>query len=848
MVVPHHGVVSVTLLDACVCYEERRVLITSLGEIMNHRITVFCTSLVIILCGMFVTPSLHASYTGMLDYSIANIDDIFVPYVNPSLLANRNHRGFGFAQLYADGEFSRQHWLIANMDGTSYLYENSGDVSNHTLASGWEMFPAHKLPNLYGGTSYSWQNNQFGKGGFRSALTYRPHNSTSMAFVWDNPYKSAPAYRAGLALRPLSFFGYRDDYRLELSADMNYRKNAGDYEMEKPVIGIQTQLLDGIKLGGTYNMETEGMMLNFSLNFGKSSLGTNVIKGKDVDPAYVMYASSGELSHKPFLGMTGKNWYKMKLSGDVVTYKTSKYKLGPINIMDSKQKTVEEIINELNQAQNDPSVSGILLVNPSFSASYALQQEILTAMQEFRSTGKKISVYYDNISNGGYIFAAAAADNIYLNPMGVVDLRGLAINSPYFGALLDTLGIDVMNFRSHKYKNAGNMFSETEMTSAEREVYDALLQSMYDQMIAQVHVGRGDKLVKPVETTIDEGPYFVAKDALDGGLVDKLIYEDELHKLLKETEGFSSSINSMQSYREYSWTQPREKLIAVIYASGNIVMGKGTPGKVIAHDTTVKQIRAARKNPDYKGIILRVDSGGGSAQASDIILRELELAQTENKKPVVVSMAGVAASGGYYIACKADRIIADPATLTGSIGVIGLTFNAERLFKKVKVNWSSVKKGENADFGSMYRKWTQDEKDMMTRFIEVTYEDFVRKVDEGRDNLTLDQVHQYAQGRVWTGEQAKEIGLIDDLGGMDVALEHMRELTGIKGNIRLVNATGTVKGFNLSVAGDPLLMVPGMEMLQDINADYGHLYEMWKQFQEGEVLMLAPLADQTVRF
>lgn len=797
---------------------------------------------------MFCLPNLHASYTGMMDYSISNIDDIFVPYVNPSLLANRNHRGFGFAQLYADGEFSRQHWIIANMDGTSYIYENSGDVSNHTFASGWELFPAHKLPNLYGGTSYTWQNNQFAKGGFRSALTYRPHNSTSMALVWDNPNKAAPAYRAGLALRPLALLGYRDDYRWELSADVNYRKAAGDYEIEKPVIGIQTQLFDGVKLGGTYNMENEGMMLNFSLNFGKASLGTNMLKVKDVDPAYVMYASSGELSHKPFLGLTGKNWYKMNLSGNVVTYKTSKYKLGPISILDSKQKTVEEIINGLNKAKNDPSVSGILLVNPSFSASYALQQEILSAMQAFRASGKKINVYYDNISNGGYIFAAAAADNIYLNPMGVVDLRGLAINSPYFGALLDTLGIDVLNFRSHKYKNAGNMFSETEMTAAEREVYDALLQSMYDQMIAQVHAGRGDKLVKPVETTIDEGPYFIAQDALDGGLVDKLIYEDELYKSLKESDGFSSSIGALENYREYSWAQPREKLIAVIYASGNIVMGKGTPGKVIAHDTTVKLIRAARKNPDYKGIILRVDSGGGSAQASDIILRELELAQTENKKPVVVSMAGVAASGGYYIACKADRIIADPATLTGSIGVIGLTFNAERLFKKVKVNWSSVTKGDNADFGSMYRQWTQAEKDMMTRFIEVTYEDFTRKVDEGRDNLTLDQVHQYAQGRVWTGEQAYEIGLIDDLGGMDVALEHMRELTGINGKIRLVNATGEVRGVNINMEGSSLIKVPGMEMLQDLNADYGRLYEMWKQFNAGEVLMLAPLDDQNIQF
>jgi protease-4 len=262
----------------------------------------------------------------------------------------------------------------------------------------------------------------------------------------------------------------------------------------------------------------------------------------------------------------------------------------------------------------------------------------------------------------------------------------------------------------------------------------------------------------------------------------------------------------------------------------------------------VNLIRKARKNKSYKGIILRVDSGGGSAQASDIILRELELAQTEDKKPVVVSMAGVAASGGYYIACKADRIVADPATITGSIGVIGLVFNATEMFKKIKVNWSTVKKGENADMGSLYRPWKDGEKDMLTRSIERTYEDFVKKVDQGRKTMNLEQVHQHAQGRVWTGAQALEIGLIDDLGGLDVAVDNMREVSGIKGKIRLVDATTSDQGLSVTMSSSPLMKLLPIKALEVMSADYIQLYELWEDFASDKALMLCPYVPETIEF
>ncbi len=786
-----------------------------------------------------------------LDYPTASIDNLFIPLANPSLLGTGHASGLGWAHTLSDWKFRKHYWAFANLDNLSYTYEYTKDEADngmnfHTLALGSELLPQS---NFYIGTHYRWKNGEFGHGDWRSALTYRPHSSASLALRLDNPNGASPAYHAGAALRPLAFVkGIRDE-RLELSADIDYDKDSGSgYGFNDLVLGAHTRVVDGLNIGATYNLDKQTAWMNFSLSLGKTDLGAIATGKSATDYITVPYIHLSDNVFRPFLGLRGKNWYAMKLGGEIKTYAGPQYTIGKIRIMDDKSKGIETVIADINKAKADPSVQGILLKNPGFTTSYALLQELTAAFQDFKAAGKQVVFYYDNIGNAGYIFAASIADAIYLNPLGTVDLRGISTTSPYFKELLDTLGVDVMNFRSHKYKNAGNMFSETEMTAAEREVYDSLLQSIFDQMVAAMNAGRGAKLKTSVQETIDAGPYYLATDALTAGLVDKVIYEDELTKLLKDEFSFSGTQSGIPDYIDYSWSQPRESLIAVIYAQGNIVMGKGEPGSAIAHETTVKLIRAARKNPAYKGIILRVDSGGGSAQASDIILRELQLAQTENKKPVVVSMAGVAGSGGYYIACGADRIVAEPATITGSIGVIGLSFALPRLYDKIGVNWSTVKKGANADFGATHRNWSEDEKNRMSGYIEAVYEDFVRKVAAGRDDLDYDQVHAIAQGRVWTGEQALENGLVDALGGLDTAMEEMRELTGIKGKIALVDATTSQGGIQIRMQGNPLGANLRNVALDEFLGDYIRVYELWRDFGDGAPLMLTPLELDNIKF
>jgi len=795
-----------------------------------------------VLCAQPIANSLDK-----FDFPIAGIDNMFIPISNPSLLGTGNANGFGIAHLNVEDKWQKNYWLFLNNDGLSYIYQRNNGKNIHTLATGGEFFPAYIFPNLYLGTNYRWQEDGFKEGDFRSGVSYRPADYASLALTWDNPYKDSPSYRGGIALRPFALTDAVADYRLELTADMNYAKNIDDYKAYKPVLGVQTQILDGLMLGASYNMENESAMLNFSFAANNTSAGA-MMHSKTDDSYGVTWAHMSDESFKPFLGLSPKTWYNMKLSGNILTFKSPKYQFGPFNIYDSKDKSVEAVIAEINKAKDDPTIKGIFLKNPSFATSYALQQELIEAFAIFKTTGKKVSFYFDNISNGGYIFAASIADEIYLNPMGSIDLRGLSITSPYLKNLLTELGIETLNFRSHKYKSAGNMFSETEMTASEREVYDSILQSIYSQITESIYRGRGKKLSDSVENIIDGGPYFLASDALSKGLVDALVYADEVNKQLTKDSKFSAKTSNMVDYRSYDWSKPKETQIAVIYASGNIMMGKGTPGRKIAEETTVDLIRKARKNSAYKGIILRVDSGGGSAQASDIILHEMELAQTENKKPVVVSMAGMAASGGYYISCKADRIVADPATLTGSIGVIGLVFNATDMFKKIKINWSTVNKGANADMGSMYRPWKEAEKEKLTQMIEWTYEDFVKKVDDGRKVMNLEQVHQHAQGRVWTGAQALEIGLVDALGGLDTAVENMRDVSQIKGKIRLVDATTSIKGMSIDMSSNPLVKMLPIKALETMSADYIKLYELWDDYSGDGALMLCPFMPETIEF
>ncbi|MFO7660530.1 MAG: signal peptide peptidase SppA [Candidatus Cloacimonadaceae bacterium] len=798
--------------------------------------------LIVISLTLLITPLLsqNSGYSLELEQPVATSDGVLSPLVNPAALGFGNSSGLGWLHSWEDEDFDDHYWLIFNADKMSYVYEKQKDGTNiHTLASGSELTGPYLIPNLYAGSSYNWTNNKFSKGSYRSGLLYRPVNFASLAFTWDNQYKTVPSYKAGFGWRPFAQLKYWDEHRLEISADFDYAKNTdGDYELKQPIIRLQTELINGITVGGSYNLENYHFGLNFSLSARKLQLGM-ISQNIDEQSKGYSYAFLPSNSFLPLGNLNKKQWYSLPLGRQVVTYKAAQYKIGPFSIFDNKQTDIESLIRNIEKSKNDPEVEGLVFINKNFSSSLALKQELITAIEDYKVTGRPIVFYYDNMSNADYLFAAAVADKIYLNPHGAVDLKGIAISSPYLKDALEALGIEVINFRSHPYKTAGNMLSESTMPEEERREYERILTSLYSQMCNMVEIGRGDKLTQAVTDVIDNGPYYIADDALKAGLVDELVYETELKDKLKNDYKFNSIAKTLPDYMKYTWSHPKKSKIAVIYAQGNIVMGKGQAGKNIAHKTTTDLIRKARKSKEYKGIILRIDSGGGSAQASDIIHKEIELAKTENKKPVVVTMSGVAGSGGYYIACNADYIYANPATLTGSIGVIGLTLTAEEMFKKLHVNWSTVKKGRRSDFGSLIRKWTEDEKQIMERLIATSYQDFIEKVAAGR-NKSVNEIDNVAQGKIWTGKEAIQIGLVDELGDMQDAVAKIKTLANIKNEVELVPVMSSEKGFQISVGMDARIPfmpeVYGSEVLQK----YIKMFEKWQELESNKALYVSP--------
>lgn len=791
----------------------------------------------ILLVNGIQAESNNISIVSDFKQSIATTDDLFAPIINPAAIGFGNCKGLGWIQSMKEYDFNDNYWFIANLEGLSYIYNKTDKRTNiHTISSGSELTGPYLIPNLYAGSSFSWVNNKIKDGNIHSGLMYRPLKSTSLGFTWTNNYQEAPSYKFGLGVRPFSYLSLIKEHRLELSADIDYSKNEErEYTVFKPTIGVGTEIFDGVKLKVNHDLEKEQTMLSFSLSRRKTQIGQVVNTESKSGLGYVFLSDK---SFYPVLGINRPNWYSLPINKEIVTYKAPQYSFGPIKIFDNKQTDVESIINNIRKAKEDPAISGLLLVNNNFTASMALRQELITELAQFKTSDKKIVFYYDNMSNGDYVFASSVADKIYLNPQGSIDLKGIAINSPYFKDTLGKLGIEVMNFRSHAYKSAGNMLSESEMTTEERAEYELILSSIYNQMCELIQSGREDKLKKSVTETIDEGPYYDAQDALDAGLIDGLVYQSKLTETLKKEFKITKTKKSLDDYQKYTWIHPKKTKIAIIYAQGNIVMGKGQAGKKITHATTVDMIKKASKDKEIKGIILRIDSGGGSAQASDIIYNEIENVKKERKIPIITSMSGVAGSGGYYIACNSDYIIANPSTITGSIGVIGLTLNAEELFDKLYINWSTVKKGKHSDFGNMTRKWTEDEKNIMHKLIASSYSDFVSKVAKGRGK-EFDEIDKIAQGRIWTGVQAKQNGLIDDVGGLEKAKEKMKSLAKIKGDIEVVNMIKSDKTIEFAMSIGSILNGSQSNIVLAFYDRYVKLYEKWLTYENERIFFLS---------
>ena len=445
------------------------------------------------------------------------------------------------------------------------------------------------------------------------------------------------------------------------------------------------------------------------------------------------------------------------------------------NSMETKESTgMTTILHNIENAKTDPNIKGIYLELSSIPTSTATLQEIRNKLIEFKESGKFIVTYGESYSQSAY-YMASVADKIYLNPEGALDLHGMASQIMFYKHLLEKLDVEMQIVRgpNNRFKSAVEPYFLDKMSEANREQMDKLLNSVWGEILTSISQSRNISVEQLNMIADNLETYFDAQKALEYGLVDNLYYKDQLLDELKGLTGSNKDINAIgnanyaKSYKDQSSSKNE---VAVIYASGQIFDGKGNEEQNIYSENLSKTIRKAREDENVKAIVLRVNSPGGSAVASAIIGRELDLTKAE--KPIIVSMGDYAASGGYWISAKADYIFADPTTLTGSIGVFGTFPNLQGLLNdKIGLTFDVAKTNENADFGTVTQPLTEFQYGKLQEMVVKTYNDFTSRVAEGR-GLTQSYVDSIGQGRVWSGVDAIEIGLVDQLGDMEDAIAY----------------------------------------------------------------------------
>lgn len=442
---------------------------------------------------------------------------------------------------------------------------------------------------------------------------------------------------------------------------------------------------------------------------------------------------------------------------------------------------LDDILTAIKKAKETDEIKGIYLQASFLNTSFASLEEIRNALLDFKESGKFIVAYADNYTQGLY-YLSSVADKIMLNPQGSIDWKGLASQPIFYKDLLQKLGIEMQIFKVGTYKSAVEPFISTEMSPANREQVTAFVNSIWNKLLSDVSSSREiptDSLNAYADRML---MYHPAKEFIDCKMVDTLVYKDGVRNYLKQLLQLEDDDNvrtlNLSEMVNIKKNVPKDKsgnIVAVYYAYGDIDNMNDNEG--IVSKKVIKDLRKLREDDNVKAVVMRVNSPGGSAFGSEQIWNEVRL--LKEKKPVIVSMGDYAASGGYYISCAADSIVAQPTTLTGSIGIFGMMPNVKGLTDKIGLNFDIVKTNKFSDLGALGRGLNSDEQALIQMSINNGYKLFVTRCANGR-NMSIEDIEKIAEGRVWTGEKAKEIGLVDELGGLDRAIEIAVNKAGIE--------------------------------------------------------------------
>ncbi|NDV58153.1 signal peptide peptidase SppA [Bacteroides sp. 519] len=437
---------------------------------------------------------------------------------------------------------------------------------------------------------------------------------------------------------------------------------------------------------------------------------------------------------------------------------------------------LDDVLASIKKAKEHDDIKGIYIQANALGASFASLQEIRDALVDFKTSGKFIIAYADTYTQRLY-YLSSVADEVLLNPKGAIEWRGIASHPVFYKNLLDKIGVEMEIFKVGTYKSAVEPYINTEMSDANREQVTVYINSVWDELLDDVSASRNiskDDLNMIADKMLI---FHAAEENIRYGLADTLIYKNNVRDYLKTKVGIDKdtrlNLLTLEDMVNVKRNVPKDNsgnIVAVYYAFGGIDMGDSSPGSEegIVSSKVIHDLRKLKENENVKAVVLRVNSGGGSAYGSEQIWHAVRELKAE--KPVIVSMGDYAASGGYYISCDADYIVAEPTTLTGSIGIFGMIPNVEGLTKKLGIGFDVVKTNKFADFGAVGRGLNNDEKVLLQKYVNDGYDLFLTRCAEGR-NMPKEELAKYAEGRVWTGATAKDLGLVDELGGLDRALE-----------------------------------------------------------------------------
>lgn len=598
-------------------------------------------------------------------------------------------------------------------------------------------------------------------------LAVRPARWVAVGAVWHSDGQSRPAVEAGLAFRPLR-------ERLTLWADVAVFRSgtlSGSF-------GAELRPVNGLAVAAALRPATTGEVnLSAGLRFDGSHVGFGAVGAGATSggrPAASVLTVRASVERRPTVFAFGRRYLEIELAGTV-----AETQAGFIQF-DRSRRSMWQLTDWLERAAQDKSVAGVLLRLNQPRLAAAQIEELRAALLRLRQSGRKVMVYATEFSTGSY-WLASAADLVACHPAGGVAIEGFAAQALLVKGAIDKLDLVFQSHRHGRYKSAIEMFTEDSISPANREQLGQYLDAVYGAFRDDLAAGRG--LSKQQVDSLVEIAWFDARSAMTAGLIDTLIYHDEVESAARRLFGRGRRVT------ESAWSGERLiddrwgalPVVAVVPAVGTIVAGRSgtdilTGSRRLGAQTISKVLRAIRRDRRVKAVVLRIDSPGGDGLASEIIWREIELLR--KKKPVVVSMAGTAASGGYYIACNANRIWCSRTTLTGSIGVFDYGFVTEGLLNRFGVRRDVVKRGSRADARLGVRQYTPAEDSLIQKHIDGFYDRFVEKVATGRGLSTV-SVDSVAQGRIWAGSDACVVGLADSLGGLRSALNCARVLAGL---------------------------------------------------------------------